>query len=134
MQGQVDPDYLTAASYLSEVGFTNKTEIARVLDVAMNPNSLFVQASVNASARPLTVDADMKPVVEYLQSQGVKAGDIVKVSLSINQVSGNHNGPATSSCHPLTGKCIMPGSGFCQRSGLGRRYKLLCLAVFSRSQ
>jgi hypothetical protein len=86
MQGQVDPDYLTAASYLAEVGFTNKTEIARVLDVAMNPNSLFVQASVNASARPLTVDADMKPVVEYLQSQGVKAGDIVKVSLSCEGV------------------------------------------------
>lgn len=81
MQGQVDPDYLAAASYLAEVGFTNKTEIARVLDVAMNPNSLFVQASVNASARPLTVDADMKPVVEFLQSQGVKTGDVVKVRI-----------------------------------------------------
>lgn len=43
MQGQVDPDYLSAAAYLAEVGFANKTEIARVLDIAMNPNSLFVQ-------------------------------------------------------------------------------------------
>lgn len=76
----MDPDYLAAASYLAEVGFTNKTEIARVLDVAMNPNSLFVQASVNANARPLTVETDMRPVVEFLQAQGVKAGDIVKVS------------------------------------------------------
>jgi hypothetical protein len=79
MQGQVDPDYLAAASYLSEVGFTNKTEIARVLDVAMNPNSLFVTASVNANARPLTVEADMKPVVDFLQSRGVSVGDTVKV-------------------------------------------------------
>jgi hypothetical protein len=79
MQGQVDPDYLAAASYLAEVGFTNKTEIARVLDVAMNPNSLFVTASVNANARPLTVDADMRPVVDFLQSRGVSVGDTVKV-------------------------------------------------------
>lgn len=85
MQGQVDPDYLAAASFLAEIGFTNKTEIARVLDIAMNPNSLFVAASVNANARPLTVADDMQPVVQYLQSKGVKAGDIVKVG---GQVGG----------------------------------------------
>lgn len=83
MQGQIDPGYLQAASYLAEVGFTNKTEIARVLDIAMNPSSLFVQASVNVNARPLTVEADMRPVVEYLQSQGVSAGDIVKVCVCV---------------------------------------------------
>ena len=79
MQGSVDPDYLAAASYLSEVGFTNKTEIARVLDIAMNPNSMFVAVSVNANARPLTVEADMQPVVQFLRSRGVSVGDTVKV-------------------------------------------------------
>lgn len=43
MQGSVDPVYLAAANYLKSIGFTNTAEIARVLDIAMNPNSLFVQ-------------------------------------------------------------------------------------------
>lgn len=43
MQGQVDTAYLAAANYLKTIGFTNTAEIARVLDIAMNPNSLFVQ-------------------------------------------------------------------------------------------
>eukprot|EP00878_Enallax_costatus_P026985 GHUV01029002.1.p1 GENE.GHUV01029002.1~~GHUV01029002.1.p1 ORF type:complete len:135 (+),score=21.59 GHUV01029002.1:152-556(+) len=43
MQSSVDPDYLAAANYLKSIGFTNTAEIARVLDIAMNPNSLFVQ-------------------------------------------------------------------------------------------
>lgn len=79
MQGSVDPVYLAAATYMAEIGFTNKTEIARVLDIAMNPNSMFVQASVNANARPLSVEGDMRPVVEFLQSKGLKAADIIKV-------------------------------------------------------
>ena len=83
MQGQVDEGYLKAASYLAEIGFSNKTEIARVLDIAMNPNSLFVQASVNVNARPLTVEEDMQPVIQYLQSQGLKAADVVKVSTTL---------------------------------------------------
>jgi hypothetical protein len=86
MQGSVDPDYLAAASYLSEVGFTNKTEIARVLDIAMNPNSMFVAVSVNANARPLTVEADMQPVVQFLQSRGVSVGDTVKVRATLRRV------------------------------------------------
>jgi hypothetical protein len=43
MQGQVDTVYLAAANYLKTIGFTNTAEIARVLDIAMNPNSMFVQ-------------------------------------------------------------------------------------------
>jgi hypothetical protein len=43
MQGQVDTAYLAAANYLKTIGFTNTAEIARVLDIAMNPNSMFVQ-------------------------------------------------------------------------------------------
>jgi hypothetical protein len=57
LQGSVEPSYLAAAAYLAQLGFANKTEIARVLDIAMNPDSLFVTASANASARPLTVRA-----------------------------------------------------------------------------
>jgi len=92
MQGQVDPSYLSAASYLAEVGFANKTEIARVLDIAMNPNSLFVQASVNVNARPLTVEEDMRPVVEFLQVQGLSAADVVKVGLPAGDL------PPTTAC------------------------------------
>jgi hypothetical protein len=43
MQGQVDPVYLEGATFLKTIGFTNTAEIARVLDIAMNPESLFVQ-------------------------------------------------------------------------------------------
>lgn len=43
MQGQVDPVYLAGATFLKGIGMKNTAEIARVLDIAMNPNSLFVQ-------------------------------------------------------------------------------------------
>eukprot|EP00879_Flechtneria_rotunda_P011513 GHRR01012026.1.p1 GENE.GHRR01012026.1~~GHRR01012026.1.p1 ORF type:complete len:160 (+),score=40.37 GHRR01012026.1:413-892(+) len=84
MQGQVDPVYLNAANYLKTIGFTNTAEIARILDIAMNPNSLFVQyndakRSKNASARPLDVQQDMQPVVDYLQSQGLSTQQVVQV-------------------------------------------------------
>lgn len=59
MQGSVDPVYLAAANYLKSIGFTNTAEIARVLDIAMNPNSLFVRyndakrsTNVNVSSAP----------------------------------------------------------------------------------
>lgn len=84
MQGQVDPVYLAAASYLRSVGFTNTAEVARVLDIAMNPDSLFVQyndakRSRNASARPLSVEQDMQPVVEFLSSHGLSQQQVVQV-------------------------------------------------------
>lgn len=40
---------------------------------------LYRQASVNVNARPLAVDADMKPVVEFMQDKGVAKADIVRV-------------------------------------------------------
>ncbi|EFJ42454.1 hypothetical protein VOLCADRAFT_97478 [Volvox carteri f. nagariensis] len=80
----VDPAYLAGAAYLKTIGFTNQAEVARVLDVAMNPDSLFLsygdgRRTKNASARKLDVDADMRPVVDFLLSRGVSVGEIAKV-------------------------------------------------------
>lgn len=84
MQGQVDTTYLAAANYLKTIGFTNTAEIARVLDIAMNPNSLFVRyndakRSTNVNARPLTVEDDMQPVVGFFVQQGLSTQQIVQV-------------------------------------------------------
>lgn len=35
---------------------------------------------IRAQARPLDVETDLKPVVEFLHSKGVKVGDVYKVS------------------------------------------------------
>ncbi|PNW72907.1 hypothetical protein CHLRE_14g611200v5 [Chlamydomonas reinhardtii] len=80
----VDPAYLNGASYLKTIGFTNQAEVARVLDIAMNPDSLFLsygdgRRTKNASARKLDVDADMKPVIDFLLEKGVSVGDVVKI-------------------------------------------------------
>ncbi|KAF6253172.1 hypothetical protein COO60DRAFT_463350 [Scenedesmus sp. NREL 46B-D3] len=84
MQGQVDTAYLAAANYLKTIGFTNTAEMARVLDIAMNPNSMFVQyndakRSTNVNARPLTVEEDMQPVVGFFVEQGLSTQQIVQV-------------------------------------------------------
>eukprot|EP00877_Chromochloris_zofingiensis_P002313 jgi/Chrzof1/12082/Cz06g20210.t1 len=84
MQGQVDPVYLAGATFLKGIGMKNTAEIARVLDIAMNPNSLFVQyndakRSKNANARPLDVDKDMQPVVDFFTSKGLSTSDVVAV-------------------------------------------------------
>lgn len=80
----VDPAYLAGAAFLRTIGFTNQAEVARVLDIAMNENSLFLsygdgRRTKNASARKLDVDTDMRPVVEFLLAKGVSVGDVVKV-------------------------------------------------------
>ena len=66
---------------MRELGFENPAEIARVLDIAMNPQSLFVtfrdkKRAVNSSARLLSVEGDMRPVVEFLRSQGASPGTL----------------------------------------------------------
>ncbi|KAG2490606.1 hypothetical protein HYH03_010998 [Edaphochlamys debaryana] len=80
----IDPAYLNGAAYLKTIGFTNQAEVARVLDIAMNPNSLFLsygdgRRTRNASARTLDVDADIRPVVEFLRNKGMGVGDVPKV-------------------------------------------------------
>ncbi|PNH11459.1 hypothetical protein TSOC_001684 [Tetrabaena socialis] len=79
----VDPAYINGAAYLRTVGFVNQAEVARVLDIAMNPDSLFLsygdgRRTKNASARKLDVDADIKPVVDFLLARGVSVGDVAK--------------------------------------------------------
>mmetsp|Transcript_18814 Transcript_18814/g.32115 ORF Transcript_18814/g.32115 Transcript_18814/m.32115 type:complete len:221 (-) Transcript_18814:393-1055(-) len=79
----VDPAYVEGATYLQMMGLSNQAEVARVLDVAMNPNSLFMDMhsmrSRNSSARSLSVEKDMQPVVEFLLSKAVSKGDILKI-------------------------------------------------------
>eukprot|EP00200_Dunaliella_tertiolecta_P005628 CAMPEP_0202354628 /NCGR_PEP_ID=MMETSP1126-20121109/9867_1 /ASSEMBLY_ACC=CAM_ASM_000457 /TAXON_ID=3047 /ORGANISM="Dunaliella tertiolecta, Strain CCMP1320" /LENGTH=212 /DNA_ID=CAMNT_0048947123 /DNA_START=74 /DNA_END=712 /DNA_ORIENTATION=- len=80
----VDPAYIDGASFLKTVGYTNPAEIARILDVAMNPGSMFAEyrsgkRATNASARPLGVKEDMEPVVNYLLSKNISKGDVMKV-------------------------------------------------------
>ncbi len=58
---------------------TNLAEKSRVLDIAMNPNSLFLGRGKNVNARPLDVEKDMRPVADFLVAKGVKVADIVKV-------------------------------------------------------
>lgn len=83
LNSTIDPAYVEGSAFLKSVGFTNAAEIARVLDVAMNPNSLFVDYNErkwkNSSARSLSVEADMKPVFEFLLSKGISVGDVVKI-------------------------------------------------------
>ncbi|KAF5836757.1 hypothetical protein DUNSADRAFT_5447 [Dunaliella salina] len=80
----VDPAYIDGASYLKTIGYTNPAEIARILDVAMNPGSMFAdyrsgKRATNASARLLSVQDDMEPVVNYLLSKNISKGDVMKV-------------------------------------------------------
>ncbi|KXZ51865.1 hypothetical protein GPECTOR_11g301 [Gonium pectorale] len=80
----VDPAYVNGAAYLRTIGLVNQAEVARVLDIAMNPDSLFLsygdgRRTKNASARKLDVDADMKPVVDFLLAKGMSVGDVTKV-------------------------------------------------------
>lgn len=40
-KGKVDDGYRAASEYLRLLGLNNTAEIGRILDIAMNPNSLF---------------------------------------------------------------------------------------------
>jgi hypothetical protein len=66
-------------------------QINRVLDVAMNPNSLWARNNrkqpTNPHARPLSVDDDLKPLVEFLQTAGLSQEQIAKASRQL-QASG----------------------------------------------
>jgi hypothetical protein len=42
LSGNVNPAFQAGASFLRTLGLENQAEIARILDIAMNPNSLFV--------------------------------------------------------------------------------------------
>lgn len=78
-----DPAYVEGGEFLKSLGMTNQAEISRVLDIAMNPDSLFLSPKErrisNASARRLGVEDDMMPVLLYLRSVGLMDTQIAKV-------------------------------------------------------
>lgn len=41
----LDPAYFEGGEYLKTLGMTNQAEISRVLDIAMNPNTLYLTFS-----------------------------------------------------------------------------------------
>ena len=41
-RSEIDAAYQEGAEYLQSIGIDSKGEVARVLDIAMNPNSLFL--------------------------------------------------------------------------------------------
>eukprot|EP00884_Botryococcus_braunii_P001199 jgi/Botrbrau1/1107/Bobra.0162s0008.1 len=74
--------YKAGSEYLQTLGFSNKAEIGRILDVAMNPRSLFSGSRDkrrNANARLLDVEEDMQPVVAFLESRGLSKEQILRV-------------------------------------------------------
>ncbi|KAG1679167.1 hypothetical protein FOA52_000523 [Chlamydomonas sp. UWO 241] len=83
-----DPVYVLASEYLSQIGLLNLAERSRVLDIATNPSSLFLGRGRNASARPLSVDGDMRPVVEFLGARGVKSAELVQIIIGYPAVLG----------------------------------------------
>lgn len=55
--GQQDDAYRKGAEFLKSIGFESVAEVSRILDVAMNPNSLYLsfrdrKRAVNGSVRP----------------------------------------------------------------------------------
>ncbi|GMH45525.1 hypothetical protein BSKO_13482 [Bryopsis sp. KO-2023] len=82
--GDVDEAYVKGGEYLRSLGMTNQAEIARVLDIAMNPNSLFVsfrdsKRANNANARRLSVESDMKPLVAFLKGYDMSNEEVARV-------------------------------------------------------
>ncbi|EIE21495.1 hypothetical protein COCSUDRAFT_56708 [Coccomyxa subellipsoidea C-169] len=83
-RSELDQAYQEGGAFLRSIGFEANSEISRILDVAMNPNSLFVtlrdkKRAGNASARRLNVEEDMRPVVECLRLCDLNQAQIVKV-------------------------------------------------------
>lgn len=52
-----DPAYLNGAAYLKTIGVTNQAEVARVLDIAMNPDSLFLSYGDGRRTKNASVSA-----------------------------------------------------------------------------
>lgn len=85
LSGQVDSAYQQGADFLRKrLNLENPSVLARTLDVAMNPDSLFVsfrdkKRSKNANARRLSVEEDMEPVVAFLEGQGLSVRQVAAV-------------------------------------------------------
>ena len=53
--GRVGQTYEEASTFMRSLGFENSTETMRILDIAMNPNSLYLdrKRSINSNVRSL---------------------------------------------------------------------------------
>ncbi|EFN53178.1 hypothetical protein CHLNCDRAFT_136986 [Chlorella variabilis] len=75
--------FLAAGNFLRGLGIDSQAEVNRVLDVAMNPNSLYAARNrkqpANPHARKLDVEADLRPVVEFLQAAGLSQEQAILV-------------------------------------------------------
>lgn len=76
--------YLAAGNWLRGLGIESQPEINRILDVAMNPNSIFTSRDrkqpTNPHARKLDVDADLKPLLAFLQGEaGMSQEQVAKI-------------------------------------------------------
>ena len=111
-QGQGDGAYLAASNYLQSLGISGQgererapacvpprprlphhhapaapparpaAELNRVLDLAMNPNSLYGTRGarvLNPHARKLDVETDIKPVAAFLQAQGLAPAAVARL-------------------------------------------------------
>ena len=106
--------YRSGAEFLNSQGFDDREEVSRILDIAMNPNSLHRTfrsrkrsavsvvsigrmsqphplprtrhcadpPTITEQARMLTVEDDIRPVLEFLASRGLSQRQIVKVCLT----------------------------------------------------
>jgi hypothetical protein len=63
----------------------------------MNPNSLFAATKrgrpTNPHARRLDVEADLKPLLEFLQSAGLSQEQVAKVGGGMGEGGGGGEGP-----------------------------------------
>jgi hypothetical protein len=67
----VDPAYTEGAVYLKSIGINNPAEIAKVLDIAMNPNSLFIDVSAKRGGRNASVSLPhFEPCPQMVERHG----------------------------------------------------------------
>lgn len=71
---EFDKAFRAGVKYLKSIGFSDKLQLIRVLDICMNPLSAFTVQTYqyNGEVRVLSVEEDIKPVVELLKELGLE--------------------------------------------------------------
>eukprot|EP00468_Gymnochlora_sp_CCMP2014_P009127 CAMPEP_0167763368 /NCGR_PEP_ID=MMETSP0110_2-20121227/13324_1 /TAXON_ID=629695 /ORGANISM="Gymnochlora sp., Strain CCMP2014" /LENGTH=160 /DNA_ID=CAMNT_0007650425 /DNA_START=159 /DNA_END=641 /DNA_ORIENTATION=+ len=74
--------------FLSSVGLQNRAERARLIDLNTNPRSLFAGmknkkgSKARINARPLSIERDIRPVIDYLIGEGLTKDDLPRLITS----------------------------------------------------
>ncbi|GAB4823312.1 hypothetical protein N2152v2_010358 [Parachlorella kessleri] len=80
-----DLAWQSAANFLRGLGINNQAELTMVLDIAMNPNSVYGKQTrkqpVNPHARKLSVEGDLRPVVDFLLGLGLDQDTVAGIIL-----------------------------------------------------